>query len=125
MKLSGQERSRSGWCHLSGLGGLLLPLCNFLFPLILWSLWRGQGPFVESHGREAVNFQFSMVLLGGCFLPLEFFVVHRAIDPIAALSISLITAAALVIYGGVLTVRGAAAAFRGESFRYPHALRVF
>ena len=120
-----EELRRSGLCHLAGLGGLLLPLANFIFPLVLWSFWRQSSTFVEGHGREAVNFQFTMVLLGGSFIPIEFFVVHSAVDPLAALSLAVLTALGLVVYGGVLSIRAATRAFRGDSFAYPHSLRVF
>lgn len=125
MTPSADERRRAGLIHLSGMGGLLLPLANFLLPLLLWSLWRRTSPFVELHGREAASFQFTMVLLGGSLIPVEFFVVHALIDPLAALSLCLITAVFFVVYGGAQTVRASAAAFNGRPAAYSPSLRVF
>ncbi len=125
MTTDGRDTRLAGLCHLAGLGGLLLPLVNFLLPLLLFYLWRSRSPFVEQQGREAVNFQLTMVLLGGSSLPVLYFVADWVIDPLAALSLSLLVAASLVVYGGVHTVNGARHAFRGQAFHYPHSLRVF
>lgn len=47
--------------HLSVFTKYFIPLGNFIFPMLLW-LARRQDPFVDHHGRNALNFQISMFL---------------------------------------------------------------
>jgi uncharacterized protein len=47
--------------HLSVFSKYFIPLGNFIFPMLLW-LSRKQDPFVDHHGRNALNFQISMFL---------------------------------------------------------------
>ncbi len=122
---SGQDQRLAAYCHLAGLGGLLFPLANFALPLFLWSLWRRRSSFVESHGREAVNFQFTVILLGGSFLPVEFFAFYSLLGPLDAVTLAVLTVGAIVVFAGVQTVRGARAAFHGMAHHYPLSLRVF
>jgi uncharacterized protein len=47
--------------HLSVFTKYFIPLGNFIFPLLLW-LSKRQDPFVDQHGRSALNFQISTFL---------------------------------------------------------------
>ena len=50
-------------CHLLGLALLTpIPFANVLAPLIFWLWKRGTNPSVDAHGKEAVNFQISMLI---------------------------------------------------------------
>lgn len=49
-------------CHLAGLAGFAFPVGNVILPLIFWQLKKDQYPFVDEHGKEAVNFQISITL---------------------------------------------------------------
>lgn len=48
--------------HLLGFAGLFVPLGNLIGPLIVWLLKKEEHPFIDRHGREAVNFQISFTL---------------------------------------------------------------
>ncbi|WP_373059265.1 DUF4870 domain-containing protein [Zunongwangia sp. H14] len=56
-----QEKTLATCIHLSVFSKYFFPFGNFLFPLLLW-LVKKQDPFVDSHGRNAINFQISMFL---------------------------------------------------------------
>jgi CubicO group peptidase (beta-lactamase class C family)/uncharacterized Tic20 family protein len=43
--------------------GLVLPLCNILFPLFLWIHKREDNVIYDVHGRAVINFQITMTLL--------------------------------------------------------------
>ncbi len=43
--------------------GLVLPLCNVLFPLFLWIHKREDNEIYDVHGRAIINFQSTMTLL--------------------------------------------------------------
>ena len=47
--------------HLSTFSKYFFPFGNFLGPLILWTVNK-EKPFVNEHGRQAINFQLSILL---------------------------------------------------------------
>ena len=54
------------FCHLAGLCWLLwwiVPLIGGVIgPLVLWQIKKDEYPFVDEQGKEALNFQISMLL---------------------------------------------------------------
>src|SRR5690242_11127927 len=63
--LSSDERNWAMFCHLAGLAGFLpvIPfLGNVIGPLVLWLVKREQYPFVDDQGKEALNFQITMLI---------------------------------------------------------------
>ena len=60
-------RTWAMWCHMSALAGLVVPFGNVIGPLIVWQMKRNEVPAIEEHGKEALNFQLSVLiyLLGG------------------------------------------------------------
>ncbi len=65
--------------HLSTFTKYIFPFGNFLAPLLLWTTNKDK-PFVREHGREAINFQLSILLysLGIGILCLPFFVIFAS-----------------------------------------------
>ncbi|MBC9796294.1 DUF4870 domain-containing protein [Sinomicrobium weinanense] len=63
--------------HASTFSKYLIPFGNFLLPLVLWMSNKKASPFVEHHGKQAINFQVSILLysifLGILAIPLAFF----------------------------------------------------
>jgi len=58
-----EERRWASLCHLSAaLVYLGIPLANFLAPLTLWLIKRNESEFVDEQGKEAVNFQLSILV---------------------------------------------------------------
>ena len=56
-----QNRTLATLIHLSVFSEFFFPMGNFIFPLILWLVKR-EDPFVDAHGRNALNFQISLFL---------------------------------------------------------------
>ncbi len=51
------------FCHLAGLCAFVIPFVgNIVGPLILWQIKKDEYPFIDEQGKEAVNFQISMLL---------------------------------------------------------------
>jgi uncharacterized protein len=109
--------------HLSLLGHLVVPFLTVLAPLFMWTSKKDKSPFIDDHGREALNFQITLIIYS------------FALPAIAAL-IGLITCgvgflllipAALLPYvlGIVGMIPAAMAANRGEYYRYPMTIRFF
>ncbi|MGI8958116.1 MAG: DUF4870 domain-containing protein [Chthoniobacterales bacterium] len=50
-------------CHASALLGLLFRIPGAaLGPLLVWLVKRGDSPEIDAHGKEAINFQVSMLI---------------------------------------------------------------
>ena len=64
-EISKDARMWSMICHLAGLAGFIMPAAgNIVAPLIIWQIKKDDYPFVDEQGKEAVNFQISMLLYG-------------------------------------------------------------
>lgn len=56
------ERNWAMLCHLSALLVYLLPYAHILAPLVLWLMKREESAFVNDQGKEALNFNISMMI---------------------------------------------------------------
>jgi uncharacterized Tic20 family protein len=104
-------------CHLAGLAGLAGASCGqVLGPLIVWLIKRGDHPFIDEQGKEALNFQISVTLytiVGSILLAL----------PIVTIPFAWLFAIGMVVFGVVYAVIGGIAANQGQHFRYPITIR--
>ena len=104
------ERTYTMFTHLSLLTvHLLVPV---LPALAMWLIKRDKSPFVDDHGREAVNFQISLLL---------YTILSALLIP--ACGIGALFMLATYILGLVGMVIAAIAANRGEYYRYPATIR--
>lgn len=109
-----EDKTMAMLCHL------LAIFTGFLGPLILWLVKKDSSPFVDHHGREALNFQITiflvmMGLMAMVFvLMFVFFVGFLLIPVIMILQVLVIVA----------EVMAAVAAQRGDWHRYPFCLRL-
>lgn len=98
-------------CHLSGLGWLLFWLVPFIggvvCPLILWQIKKNEYSFVDEQGKEAVNFQISMLLYWIVAALLCFTCVGFVLVPI------------VFVVDIVFVIVAAIKAGEGHSYRYP------
>jgi uncharacterized Tic20 family protein len=87
-----------------------------LGPLIVWLIKRGDHPFIDEQGKEALNFQISVTLytiVGSILLAL----------PIVTIPFAWLFAIGMVVFGVVYAVVGGIAANQGQHFRYPVTIR--
>src|SRR5213080_5249519 len=60
---SSNVRTWTVLCHASALAGLFFHFPGHLLgPLIVWLVKRGNSPEIDAHGKEALNFQISMLI---------------------------------------------------------------
>lgn len=81
--------------------------------LVMWLIKRHESPFIDDHGKEAVNFQISLLIysvIGGLLVPFCFVGVPVLI--------------ATYVLGIAGMIMAALAANRGEYFRYPATIRL-
>jgi hypothetical protein len=106
------ERTWTALCHASALLGVFLHFPGHLIPpLIIWLAKRDQSPEIDAHGKEAVNFQLSMLL-------------YNLIA--AVFCIILIGFAFLIILwilNAVFAIIAAIQASDGKFYRYPITIR--
>ena len=108
-ELTKDDRNWAMFCHLAGLLGFPVPLLgHVLGPFVVWMLNRDQHPFVDDQGKEAVNFQISMVIyfIASCCTIIGI--------PIAIL---------LWFVNVVMCIIAAVRAADGEAYRYPLTIR--
>ncbi|WP_411894438.1 DUF4870 domain-containing protein [Winogradskyella sp. A2] len=48
--------------HLSTFSRFIIPFGNFIGPIVLWAANKNKSEFVDKHGKQAINFQISILL---------------------------------------------------------------
>ncbi|WP_372796158.1 DUF4870 domain-containing protein [Pontiella sp.] len=108
-----EERNWAMGCHLAALAGYLVSfsLAQVFAPLVVWLLKRNDGGFIDQQGKEALNFQLSILVYALiCFL--LFFAV-----------VGFVLIFPLMIFGFICPIIGAIKASDGVEFRYPLCIR--
>lgn len=115
------ERNWALYMHLSMLIHIIVPVIGIVLPIVLWLNRKDQSPFIDDHGREAINFQISLMI-------------YSIALPILAAIIGILTCGlgwilmipasigpyALGVVGMILAC---SASTRGEFYRYPMTMR--
>jgi uncharacterized Tic20 family protein len=97
------------------LSHLLGALTSFVGPLVIWLVKREESPFVEDQGKEALNFQVT-VLIG--------YVVSIVLSFIPFIScVTVLLFPALWITSLVFGIIGCVEANKGTVYRYPFSAR--
>jgi len=105
-------RSWTALCHASALLGVFLHFPGHLLPpLIVWLWKRDESPEIDAHGKEAVNFQISMLI-------------YNAIAAVFCLVlIGFFFLAVLWVLNAVFVIIAAIQAGDGKFYRYPMTIR--
>jgi len=56
------ERNTAAFTHLSTLSQYFIPFGNYIFPIIIWTTKKDQSQFVDHNGKQALNFQLSILI---------------------------------------------------------------
>lgn len=82
--LTKHERNLAAIIHASTFSKYLFPFGNFILPLVLWSANKNDLKFVDYHGKQALNFQISLLLyalvIGIFSVPLIFGVIPNIFE---------------------------------------------
>ncbi len=106
-----EQRNWALFAHLSALIGLVVPLGFVLGPLILWLIKKDQMPLVNEAGKEALNFQLTM-LIG---------VVIAFVLMLVIIGVFLL--AAIAVFDIVMVIIAAVQTSNGARYRYPLTIR--
>ena len=113
-EVSKDARMWAMFCHLGGLAGLLpiVPaIGSIIAPLIIWQIKKDEFPFVNEQGKEAVNFQISMLiyaLIAGALI---------------CVGIGIFLLPVVGVFDLVFLLIAAVKANNGEHYRYPLTIR--
>lgn len=108
------ERQYAMWMHLSLLGTIFAPFVILIAPLVMWLTRKEESPYIDDHGREALNFQISL------------YIYMLALVPLFALltcGVGAVLIPGVYVLGIVGMIAAAKAANRGEYYRYPMSIR--
>ncbi len=105
-------RTWTALCHASALLGVLLHFPgHILGPLIVWLVKRGDSPEIDAHGKEALNFQISMLI-------------YNAVAAVFCLIlVGFVFLAILWVLNAVFVIIAAIQASEGKFYRYPMTIR--
>jgi len=108
---AGPERTWEVLCHASALLAYFVGGLGLLGPLIVWLIKKSEYPSVDTHGKEALNFQLSVLIYGlVCLL-------------LTLVFIGFFLLIALGIFALVCVIIASVKASNGELFRYPLTIR--
>lgn len=101
-------------CHLAGLGGLIpiVPVIGSVIgPLVVWQLKKDEFGFVDDQGKEALNFQISILIYAVVSGLLCFACVGFVLLPV------------VYIFDLIFLLIASVKANDGERYRYPLTIR--
>lgn len=106
-----EERQFAMLCHVIAFAGFIIPFGSIIGPLIIWLIKKEQSPYVDFHGKEALNFQISILIYGLVSAILWLVVV------------GIVASIAVGIFWLVMTIIGTIRATEGQYYRYPLTIR--
>ena len=99
-------------CHAAALLGIFSHFIGHIFgPLIVWLVKRGESPEIDAHGKEALNFQLSMLIYDAVAVILCLVLIGIPILII------------LWVLNTVLVIVASIQASEGKLYRYPLTIR--
>ena len=104
---------------------LLALFVGFLGPLIIWLVKKAESPFLDQHGKEALNFHLSLLIysLGaGLIIMLPLLILSFLTMGLGLLVLFPVgggVVVLLIVYMWVGCILAAMQASRGETCRYP------
>ncbi|MGJ8549223.1 DUF4870 domain-containing protein [Winogradskyella wichelsiae] len=143
--IDNHHKNLATFIHLSTFSRFVIPFGNFIGPIVLWAANKNKSEFVDQHGKQAINFQISVLLyaiiLGTLSVPLFIFKILSGLDVIdfngfQNFNINVGEPSALLYVGGglgviaiiafivelALIVKASLSARDGNDFKYPFTI---
>ncbi|HEY5810916.1 MAG TPA: DUF4870 domain-containing protein [Povalibacter sp.] len=109
---SAEERNWAVGAHLSALLGAFTGIGAILGPLIVWLIKKDTMPFVNDQGKEALNFQITVLLAAVVCVIL------------ILVAVGMMLLALLCLLDLIFIIIAAVKASEGVAYRYPINLRL-
>lgn len=78
------QKNIATFIHLSTFSRFIFPLGNIIAPIILWFINKDKSQFIDTHGKQAINFQISIflyaIILGTVSVPFFIFNIFNGIN---------------------------------------------
>lgn len=103
---SNDDRNMAMLAHLLGI------VTGFVGALIIWLIKKDQSAFVDEQGKEALNFQITILIGFVCAGILTVILIGALLMPV------------LLIVNLVFCILAAVAVSKGEHYKYPFAIRL-
>ena len=100
------------FAHLSALSGVVIPFGNIIGPLVVWQIKKDTLPFAADQGKEALNFNITMLIAAFIGFLLTFVLIGLVLLPLIGIAWL------------VFTILAGIKANEGGAYRYPYALRL-
>lgn len=107
-----EQRTYATFMHLMLIFATLTVLPMVLGPLVMWLIKRRDSAFIDDHGREALNFNISILI----------YMLASGLAFVCGIGVVLMPV--VWVFGMVVPVLAAIAANRGEYYRYPACIRI-
>lgn len=82
--LDNHQKNIATFIHLSTFSRFIIPLGNFIGPIVLWIANKEKSEFIDAHGKQIINFQISILLytliIGAISIPFFFFKFFDGLD---------------------------------------------
>ena len=96
----------------AALAHFLAIISSFVGPLVIWMIKKDESPFVDDHGKEALNFQITLIIG---------YVISAMLT---LLCIGYFMMMGLFVVNIIFCILAGIAANDGKAYRYPFALRL-
>lgn len=104
-EISKDARMWAMLCHLLGF------FTCFIGPLIIWLIKKDEDPFIDNQGKEALNFQITVLIAS------------IASGLLSVICIGVFLAIAVGVVDLIFCIMAAVKANDGEAYRYPVSIR--
>jgi len=112
MEQDPEARKWAALCHIAALSGLIGNGVGFVLgPLVVWLIKKDEYPFVEQQGKEAINFQITMIIAA----------IISGILTLIVVGFFLLVAVGIVMIA--FPIVAAIKTSNGEAYRYPFTIR--
>lgn len=114
--------------YLSGLSSFIFPLGNIIVPLVIWLLKKEEHTYIDTHGKEVLNFQITLfvvavvvglllLVLGGIAIATH--AISLAFNYIPVFAFLTVIVASFGIINLIMMIMGAIKANSGKTFKLP------
>ena len=109
---SADDKQWGMFAHLSALSGVVIPFGNIIGPLVVWQIKKDTLPFAADQGKEALNFNITLLIAAFIGFLLTFVLIGLVLLPLIGIAWL------------VFTILAGIKANEGVAYRYPFALRL-
>lgn len=134
-----QEKNNAALIHLSGLAKYVFPFAGIIAPLLIWQNKRHESTFIDKQGKDAVNYNISMMvysfIIGLLFIVPFIFLIsdaimlkdafddHPPINFIIGIVVVGLIFVVVAIIEFILIILASVKASSGEDFKYPLTIK--